>query len=116
MPELVCLSLPLAEVEARLKLPADAATLEWETAWRAQVLDIGETLCFTCNEGVPTPPKLLILPDYIDPKTRLLVLLCPPCCALPTQVKYAKALKIIRPMYKATPGRRLNLIFTPPQR
>jgi hypothetical protein len=114
MPQLVCLSLPTPDVERRLKLPPDAATAEWCQAWRTEFLDTAETLCFLCDDVVSAPPRLLILPDHVEPQNRLLVPLCPPCCALPTQVKYARTLKIIRAMYKAMTGKRLHLTFNPP--
>src|SRR4051812_482283 len=114
MPELLMLSLPITEVEARIKLPLDAATAEWCAAWRAQYPDIAESRCMLCDQIVPTPPRLLILPDYIEPQNRLLVPLCELCCNRPTMYKYGRALKMLKAMYKTRTGKNLNFHFTPP--
>ena len=111
MPELVCLSLPIGEVEQRLRLPAEAATREWCAAWREQCPGVAETVCFLCDRPVEMPPRSLILPDYVEPRNRLMAPLCEPCCALPTMTKYGRATRLLRKMYKARTGKNLNLIF-----
>src|SRR3954469_12238487 len=113
MPELLLLSLPTEQVEGLHRANADPATAEiWRGLWREHHPAAEQTVCFICSAETPVPPSSLIVPDWLyDASHKLIVPLCRDCAARPTLVKYNRALKLVRELYKARTGKRMNLRF-----
>ena len=110
MAELVLLSLERAEI-AKLHRAALAGDRDALAAIEAIWDDYrGRALtCFLCDREVTEfPPFAVIFGDIADPAKGVAAPLCRACHTLPQQVRWSRAMKILRAMHKAKTGKDLH--------